>query len=70
MTEASSPSGILFARLLCDVMIPAEIAMAIRAHGYEVVEARTLSVEIQQDDRAILAEAAQQRCSRGHLQLQ
>ena len=46
MTEALSPSVMLFAHLLCDVMIPAEIAMAIRSQGYEVVEARTLPVEI------------------------
>jgi hypothetical protein len=48
MTEASSPSTTLFARLLCDVMIPAEVAMAIRTQGYDVVEARTFPVEIQQ----------------------
>jgi hypothetical protein len=62
MTEESAPAALLFARLLCDMMIPAEISMAIRAHGYEVVEARTLPVEIQQDDRAILAEATRQQC--------
>jgi hypothetical protein len=62
MTEESSPAALLFARLLCDVMIPAEISMAIRVHGYEVVEARTLPVEIQQDDRAILTEATRQQC--------
>jgi hypothetical protein len=31
----------LFARLLCDVMIPAEFSAAIRAQGYDVAEART-----------------------------
>ena len=44
----------LFARLLCDVMIPAEFSAAIRTQGYDVAEARTLPVEIQQDDHAIL----------------
>lgn len=38
----------LFARLLCDVMIPAELSEAIRLQGYEVLEARTLPMEIQQ----------------------
>jgi len=51
-----------FARLLCDIMIPAEISAAIRAHGYDVIEARALPVAVQQDDRAILAEAARLRC--------
>ena len=63
MTEGSSPSATLFARLLCDIMIPAEVAMAIRTQGYDVVEARTFPVEIQQDDRALLAEATQQQRS-------
>jgi hypothetical protein len=61
MTAESSASVTLFARLLCDVMIPVEIAAAIRAQGYDVMEARTLPVEMQQDDDAILGEAAQQR---------
>lgn len=56
-------SAPLFARLLCDVMIPAEISAAIRAQGYKVVEARELPIEIQQDDWAILAEAARQQCA-------
>ena len=47
----------LFACLLCDIMIPAELSAAIRTQGYEVSEARDLSPEIQQDDWAILAEA-------------
>jgi predicted nuclease of predicted toxin-antitoxin system len=51
----------LFARLLFDVMIPAEIAEAIRAQGYDVAEARTLLLDVQRDDRAILEEAAHQR---------
>jgi hypothetical protein len=42
-------------------MIPAELSAAIRAQGYEVIEARALAVKVQQDDRAILAEAARQR---------
>ena len=51
----------LFARLLCDVMIPAECSAAIRAQGYDVAEARTFPLEIQQDDQVILQAAAQQR---------
>jgi hypothetical protein len=51
----------LFARLLCDIMIPAEFSAAIRAQGYDVSQARTLPVEVQQNDRVILAEAARQR---------
>ena len=54
-------SAQLFARLLCDVMVPAEISAAVRARGYDVAEARALAIEIQQDDWAILAEAARQR---------
>lgn len=57
----SSLNDTLFARLLCDVMIPAELAEAVRAQGYDVAEARTLPLEVQQDDRALLEEAAQQR---------
>ena len=30
----------LFARLLCDIMIPAELSEALRLWGYDVVEAR------------------------------
>jgi len=56
--EPPSPET-LFARLLCDVMIPAEFSAAIRAHGYDVAEVRTVPVEIQQDDEAILRAAAQ-----------
>jgi hypothetical protein len=51
----------LFARLLCDVMIPAEFSAAIRAQGYDVAEARTFPVDIQQEDSAILQTAAQQQ---------
>ena len=54
-------TGTFFARLLCDIMIPAEFSAAIRAQGYDVAEARALPVGVQQDDRAILAEAACQR---------
>ncbi len=49
----------LFAKLLCDVMIPAEFSAAIRARGFDVAEVRELSPEVQQDDWAILALAAQ-----------
>lgn len=61
MSAELPSSGTLFAPLLCDIMIPAELSAAIRAHGYEVIEARALPVEVQRDDRAILAEAARQR---------
>ncbi len=51
----------LFARLLADVMIPAEFSAAIRARGYDIAEARELPPEMQQDDWAILAQAALQQ---------
>ena len=50
----------LFARLLCDMMIPAELAEALRAQGYDVAEARLLPPEAQQDDQALLEEATRQ----------
>ena len=61
MSAATSVTETLFARLLCDVMIPAEFSAALRAQGYDVAEARTFPLEIQQDDQAILQAAAQQR---------
>lgn len=61
MSAATPAHETLFAQLLCDVMIPAEFSAAIRAQGYDVAEARTLPLEIQQDDQAILQAAAQQR---------
>jgi hypothetical protein len=60
MSAAAPSEEPLFARLLCDVMIPAELAEALRAQGYDVAEARLLSPEIQQDDDALLAEATRQ----------
>jgi hypothetical protein len=60
MTEAARPEDALFIRLLCDVMIPAELAEAIRAQGYDVAEARLLPLDVQQDDEAILEEARRQ----------
>ncbi len=51
----------LFARLLCDIMIPAELSEALRAQGYDAAEARHLSPELQQDDEALLQEATRQR---------
>jgi hypothetical protein len=50
----------LFARLLCDVMIPAELSEALRAQGYDVAEARLLSLDVQQDDDAILEHASRE----------
>jgi hypothetical protein len=61
MAEEPLPSATLCARLLCDAMIPAEMSMAIRAQGYDVLEARLLPVAIQQNDRAVLAEATRQQ---------
>lgn len=61
MSEGTASLETLFARLLCDVMIPAEFSAAIRAQGYDVAEARTFPLEIQQDDYAILRAAVQQR---------
>ena len=61
MSEEPPSLETLFARLLCDVMIPADLSAAIRAQGYDVAEARALPVEIQQDDHAILRAAAQQQ---------
>lgn len=57
MSKGDEP---LFARLLCDVMIPAELAQALRAQGYDVAEARLLPPEVQQDDNALLEEATRQ----------
>jgi hypothetical protein len=63
MSERTLPplNDTLFARLLFDVMIPAELAEAMRAQGYNVAEVRTLPIEVQQDDRALLEEATQQQ---------
>jgi len=61
MSEETPARETLFARLLCDVMIPAELSAAIRAQGYDVAEARALPVEIQQNDHTVLQAAAQQR---------
>jgi hypothetical protein len=58
MSAEVGPQTTLFARLLCDVMIPAEFSAAVRAQGYDVAEVRLLAVEIQQDDYAILQTAA------------
>lgn len=61
MKAQEASAGTFFAQLLCDIMIPAEFSAAIRVQGYDVAEARALPVGVQQDDRAILAEAARQR---------
>src|SRR5437762_2488322 len=61
MNAEPGPPGTLFARLLCDIMIPPQFSAAIRAQGYDVTEVRSLPVEIQQNDGAILAEAARQQ---------
>ncbi len=50
----------LFVRLLCDVMIPAELAEALRTQGYDVAEARLFPLDLQQDDAALLEEAVRQ----------
>lgn len=61
MTKAARQDEALFIRLLCDVMIPAELAQALREQGYDVAEARLLPLEVQQDDEALLQEAASQQ---------
>jgi hypothetical protein len=61
MSEEVPAPETLFARLLCDVMIPAEFSAAIRTQGYDLVEVRTFPLQIQQDDQAILRVAAQQQ---------
>jgi uncharacterized protein DUF5615 len=55
------PAGYLFAKLLCDVMIPAEFSAAISARGFDVAEVRNLPPSVQQDDWAILTLAEQQQ---------
>ncbi len=60
MSSNPSDEESLFARLLCDVMIPAELSEALRAQGYDVSEARLLAPEIQQDDEALLTAATQE----------
>lgn len=35
-------TALLFTKLLCDVMIPAEFSAAIRARGFDVAEVREL----------------------------
>jgi predicted nuclease of predicted toxin-antitoxin system len=62
MNEDAPRGERLFARLLCDMMMPAELAEALRAQGYEVAEARLLPAEVQQDDDALLQEAVRQGC--------
>jgi hypothetical protein len=61
MTKESRRDEALFVRLLCDVMIPAELAEALRAQGYDVAEARLLPLEVQQNDQALLEEATRQQ---------
>ncbi len=61
MTNDPPAEESLFVRLLSDVMIPAELAEALRAQGYDVAEARSLPLEVQQDDEALLEVAASQR---------
>jgi hypothetical protein len=61
MTTEASQDEALFLRLLCDVMIPAELAQALREQGYDVAEARLLPMEVQQDDDTLLKEATRQQ---------
>ena len=60
MSTDARRDELLFARLLCDAMIPAELSEALRAQGYDVAEARLLPMEVQQDDDALLKEATRQ----------
>ena len=57
---SEDPGEALFARLLCDVMIPAELSEALRAQGYDVAQARLLPLDVQQDDEALLQHASHQ----------
>jgi uncharacterized protein with PIN domain len=59
MKDALGEEG-LFVRLLCDVMIPGELAEALRTQGYDAAEGRLLPLDVQQDDEALLEEAARQ----------
>src|SRR2546427_13085311 len=61
MNPESVPPGMLFPKLLCDIMIPPQFSAAVRSQRYAVVEVRTLPMEIQRDDRAILQEAARHK---------
>ena len=56
--SASLLNSGLFARLLFDIMLPADLAESLRIHGYDVAEARALPLEVQRDDGALLIEAA------------
>jgi hypothetical protein len=38
MNMEPAPPGTLFARLLTDIMIPAQLSVAIRGQGYDVAE--------------------------------
>ena len=58
MSTVARRDELVFVRLLCDVMIPAELSEALRAQGYDVAEARLLPMDVQQDDDALLKEAA------------
>jgi hypothetical protein len=60
MMKGADREEALFVRLLCDVMIPTELADALRTQGDDVAEARLLPLEVQQDDAALLEEAAGQ----------
>jgi hypothetical protein len=60
MTTEAAQEESLFVRLLCDVMIPAELTKAVRSQGHDVAEARLLPIELQQNDSALLDEATRQ----------
>jgi hypothetical protein len=38
MNMEPAPPGTLFARLLTDIMIPAQLSVALRGQGYDVAE--------------------------------
>jgi hypothetical protein len=67
MSKELERAEALFARLLCDVMIPAELSEVLRAQDYDVAEARLLSPEVQQDDDALLEHASRDGTSCGDL---
>lgn len=60
MSKETRSEESLFVRLFCEVMIPAELSEALRAQGYDVAEARMLTLEVQQDDEALLEHASRE----------
>jgi predicted nuclease of predicted toxin-antitoxin system len=51
---------VLLDRSVGSIMIPTELAEALRAQGYDVAEARLLPPEVRQNDESLLEEAARE----------